>query len=211
MKSVGDILIIIYWIIGYVLGWIFVPDLIASFNLPDTMKTIWIPILSFSFVGLNQIPLWWAAETGKYNLTWGSLVVFPGVNCICETLIFASSFRLGHIISGDIIAFIIFTIYCGIIHVLFWNKLMPILFKSDYLSYLLIFLSGIGAIGFSLIWGYCFLLKDIYSVVIFHISVDLMFTFKARPTIFAHCPCTDLTFPHNKQLMNLQIKYIVMK
>lgn len=196
--------ILLYWIISLVLSLVFLSDWLTSWNVPDTFSRPWLVGWLVLTWGISQAAYITVARHDNRPLCWSAALLFAIGNGVCETLSFGLVYRLGEVagmalaysmlpdyvdISGFVMGLIFFTIYGGLIHGLFWIKLLPPHFDSSpHALAIRQIRPGIEVLLVSG-WSLCFwLTRDIWTVVFFHALVDLILMLRVRPPLFQRPP-----------------------
>ena len=193
-----------YWLITLVLSILFLRDWITAWNVPLTLdRPALVLYLTLSFA-LSQLMYALVARHGGRAFHVGATTIFAIGNGIAETLAFALVYRLGEVVgtglvglfaptwasvAGFVLGVSLFIIYGGLIHALFWLPVLPPHLDDTPLSRRIRKLRPIAEIALVLGWSLCFWLsRDIWSVVFFHILVDIGLMIKVRPGIFGASP-----------------------
>lgn len=193
-------LIVLYWLIATLIGVPFLYDWIVAWNVPATLAQPWLVVyLLLSFV-LSQVLYVLVARHGGRPIHWGALGVFAIGNGIAETLAFAVVYRLGELagvgivgsfapgsaaLAGFIIGVIFFTIYGGLIHGLFWLRLLPPHLDDSQRARTIRKFRPLAEVALVLGWSLCFwLFRDIWTVIFLHTLVDVGLMILVRPPIF---------------------------
>lgn len=193
-------LMLAYWLVAGIGGALFLRDWIAAWNVPDTLRN---PFLVFYLIftfALSQILYAFVARNDGRPFAPVAAAIFALGNGIAETLAFALVYRLGETlgswavglfapqlaaVAGLVLGVVLFVIYGGLIHALFWLRVLPPHLDDDPLSKRIRKLRPIAEIGLVLGWSLCFwLTRDIWIVVLFHVLVDVGLMLKVRPPIF---------------------------
>lgn len=192
--------IIAYWVIAALLGALFLGDWLTQWNVPATLAQPW--LVALLVVTWLAGTLCYAAVARHDNrpLHWATTLVFIIGNGICETLAFALVYRLGETIGSGLMGLIVpawtsaagfgggillFIAYGGLIHVVFWLNALPPHLDDSPRSRLIRKWRPLTELGLVLGWSLCFwLTRDIWTVVFFHILVDLGLMLLVRPQLF---------------------------
>lgn len=191
---------LMYWGISVVLGFIFIQDWILSWNIGATLARPWLVLHLVISWSISQSVYIIVARHGNRSIHWGPTLIFSLCNGICETFAFALVYGAGEVIgrtvanafapslasiAGFALGIGFFIIYGGLIHGLFWIKLLPPHFDNSPLSRSLRNIRPFIEIGLVSGWSMCFwITRDIWTVVFFHILVDFILMLRVRPTIF---------------------------
>lgn len=193
-------LIIIYWVIATLVGVPLLYDWLLAWNVPATLSQPWLVVyLLLTFV-LSQVLYIVVARHDGRPIHWGALVFFSLGNGLAETFAFAAIYRLGEIagsaivgsfapagasLAGFILGIIFFTIYGGLIHGLFWLRILPPHLDDSPRSRAIRKFRPLAEIALVLGWSLCFwLFRDIWTVIFLHILVDIGLMVLVRPPIF---------------------------
>jgi hypothetical protein len=192
--------VLIYWGISLLLSVLFLRDWIAAWNVGATFsQPSLIVYLAVTFV-LSQVLYVLVARHDSRSILPLSTLIFALGNGVIETLSFALVYRLGELIgsglvalfapaaasvAGYILGLIFFSIYGGLIHGLFWMKVLPPHFDDSPRSVTIRKLRPIAEVALVVGWSLCFwLYRDIWTIVAFHILVDLGLMLRVRPVLF---------------------------
>lgn len=190
-----DIQIYIYWLIGLAMGFIFLRDELTSFDKNFDTKRLVLIISSALIVIGNSIVYNNSTYFGDRQLDIPTLILFAVGNGFCETFIFFSFFKFGEELVGKITenkvalfsaGFLMFIIYSGFIHGLFWLDILPdhIIHTPDKAFYRSLFMPFQLMIAASWSLSY-FLYRDLYTVIFFHSIVDAVMVFSVRFSLFS--------------------------
>jgi hypothetical protein len=193
-------LVVAYWLISGALGLLFLYDWIFAWNVPATLGRPWLLVLLLGTLLLSQILYIKVSTHEGRPVRWGATLLFAICNGLAETLTFALVFRLGLVLGGALtgliapswaaggglaLGILFFVIYGGLIHGLFWIRLLPPHFHDDPLSLKIRKLRPLSetllVIGWSLAW---WLHADLWSVVLCHTLIDLTLMLQVRPPLF---------------------------
>jgi hypothetical protein len=193
---------LIYWGLSALLGFIFIPTWILNWNVAATFERPWLILYLIVSWSISQTVYIIVARHDNRPIHWGAATFFALLNGICETFAFALVYWLGEVIGNalatlfmpsisDIAGFgcgiVFFIIYGGLIHGLFWVKLLPPHFDDSTLSRSLRNIRPLIEIGLVSGWAMCFwITRDIWTVVFFHILVDFILMLRVRPPIFTN-------------------------
>lgn len=192
--------IVNYWVISLLAGGVLLFNDLRTWAVPRTFARLDLfTYLIISFV-LSQILYFKVARHDDRPLLWGATWLFAIGNGICETLAFALSYRIGEVLgsglfqlfapqfaslAGFIGGVITFSLYGGLIHALFWLKILPPHLNDDPTSRVIRRFRPLAEVGLVLGWSLCFwLTRDIWTVVFFHILVDFCLMWRVRPSLF---------------------------
>ncbi len=189
-----------YWAISTVLAVLFLHDWLLQWNVAATLDRPWLLLLLVVTWAIGQVLYGAVARHDGRPIRWGPSWLFAVGNGICETFAFALVYRLGEVlgsglfslfapqsasVAGFVGGVILFIIYGGLIHALFWLRLLPPHLDDAPRSRMIRKFRPLAEIGLVLGWSLCFwLTRDIWTVVFFHILVDLMLMILVRPTLF---------------------------
>lgn len=193
-------LIVLYWVIATLIGVPFLYDWIVAWNVSATLAQPWLVVyLILSFI-LSQVLYILVARHDGRPIHWGALVIFSVGNGIAETFAFAVAYRLGELLgtgivgsfapssaslAGFILGVIFFTIYGGLIHGLFWLRLLPPHLNDSQRSRKIRKFRPLAEVALVLGWSLCFwLFRDIWTVIFLHTLVDVGLMVLVRPPIF---------------------------
>jgi hypothetical protein len=135
-------------------------------------------------------------EGRPFNLL--STNIFSLGNGVFETIAFALVYRFGEGLGGKmplspktamrvglVFGIVLLTLYNGMIHAFFWIELLPDHFHTTPIAEMV---RGfhIPALAVMLVgWCLCFwLTRDVWTVVFFHILVDVVLMVQVRPELF---------------------------
>ncbi|WP_371879088.1 hypothetical protein [Candidatus Chloroploca mongolica] len=199
-------LILFYWLISGVLGVIFLWDWLTAWNVPVTFSHPWFVLYLILSFGLTQVLYLLVARHDGRQLHWGATAIFAIGNGIAETLAFALIYRLGEVIGtwliglvapslaalgGLMMGIIFFTIYGGLIHGLFWLRILPPHLDDSPRSQAIRKNRPIAEIVLVLGWSLClWWTRDIWTVIFFHILVDIGLMVLVRPPLFGARPAS---------------------
>ena len=194
--------ILLYWVLSIAFGLLLVGDWLTSWNVGRTLgQPGLLTFLLFTFA-LSQVLYILVARHDGRPFAADATLIFAIGNGICETLAFASVFRLGinigstlvglfaptaASVSGFILGLIFFSIYGGLIHGLFWLRVLPPHLDNAPRSRAIRKIRPLAEVGLVLGWSLCMWLNnDIWTVVILHVLVDIGLMLRVRPRIFAY-------------------------
>jgi hypothetical protein len=189
-----------YWLVATIAGTIFLWDWVSVWNVPATLRMPWLLLYLILSFALSQVLYALVARHGGRPFRWDTTAIFAVGNGIAETFAFALVYRLGEVvgsslvglfapgyaaIAGFIVGVALFIIYGGLIHALFWLRFLPPHLDDSPRSKAIRKSRPIAEVGLVLGWSLCFwLTRDIWTVVFFHILVDIGLMIKVRPTLF---------------------------
>ncbi len=193
--------ILLYWGSATLAGLVFLRDWLQSWNVPATLAHPWlVALLAETWLVSQGIYCLVTTHEGR-PLRWKSTIIFAVGNGFCETLAFVLVYRLGEVIGGALVGpllpawasnagFLLGTLllllYNWPIHVLFWASLLPPHFyDTPYARRLRRYhLQALGAMVMS--WCLClWITRDLWTVVLLHVLVDLVLMVRVRPRLFA--------------------------
>ncbi|MDT9547398.1 MAG: hypothetical protein HQ516_03050 [Chlorobium sp.] len=180
-----------YWIIAIGIGLAFFRKDIFSFSTDFGPRRIILLTASLLIVALNA----WVYSNSTFSsgrpLDLWTLLVFSVGNGIAETFMFYAVFRLGTLLAGKATGnpwllfsagFLLFIIYSGLIHGLFWINILPehvdqaSPFKPFFMPVQLL-IAGSWALSF-------FWYRDIRSVILLHAMIDFTMAWNVRFSLF---------------------------
>jgi hypothetical protein len=193
-----------YWLVATVAGVVFVWDWITAWNVAATLRMPALVIYLVLSFALSQVLYALVAHhDGRAIRPWATLLFAVG-NGVAETFAFAAVFRVGMFIgeaavglvapgaasiAGLIGGIAAFCVYGGLIHGLFWLRVLPPHLDDAPRSRRIRKLRPLAEVALVLGWSLCFWLNhDIWTVVGFHILVDVGLMLKVRPLIFGGAP-----------------------
>lgn len=198
-KSV-ELPILIYWAVCAVLGIAFLKDWLVSWNVGETLARPWLVVYLIITLIISQVIYFVVACDDGRSIHWNSTIIFTIGNGIFEVFAFAVVYRLGEVVgsavvgafapgaasvAGFILGVILFIMYGGLIHGLFWIKLLPPHFKSTPMVLAIRKYRPLAEVFLVTGWSLCFWLgQDIWTVVIIHIVLDLCMMLRIRPVLF---------------------------
>lgn len=193
-------LIVTYWLIATVAGFVVLWDWVTAWNVPATMGRPWLLLYLLASFALSQILYALVAQNDGRPFRPGPAAIFAIGNGVAETFAFAIVYRLGEIIGSSVVGLFapglagsagfalgvaLFAVYGGLIHGIFWLKILPPHLDDSPRSRRIRKFRPVAEIGLVLGWSLCFwLTRDIWTVVFFHILVDIGLMLKVRPPIF---------------------------
>lgn len=192
--------ILAYWGVSALLGGIFLRDWLVQWNVGATLSRPWLFAYLVVTCTIGQIIYFLVARHDARPVRWLPTAIFAVGNGVFETFAFALVYRLGETIGiklGDLflpsasssiglgLGVILFTIYGGSIHGLFWLRILPPHLNDSPLALMIRRYRLIAEIALVFGWCLCFwLTQDIWTVVFFHMIVDLGLMLRVRPVMF---------------------------
>lgn len=192
--------IVAYWIISTIIGVPILYDWLFAWNVPATLGQPWLVFYLIVSLALGQTLYVLVARHGGRPIHWGALSIFAIGNGIAETFAFAAVYRIGAIIgaavvgsfapgvasfAGFVLGLIFFMIYGGLIHALFWMRVLPPHLDDNPRSQRIRKYRPLAEVALVLGWGLCFwLFEDIWTVIVLHTIVDIGLMLLVRPAIF---------------------------
>ncbi|MEI7644296.1 MAG: hypothetical protein WCJ55_08450 [Chloroflexales bacterium] len=192
--------ILIYWGISLALGVLALRSWLGSWNVAATLAQpgfVFYLVLTFAF---SQILYVLVARHDDRPLLAMPMVIFSLGNGFFETLAFAFVYWLGAAIgsglvglfapaaasaAGFLLGLIFFAIYGGLIHGLFWLRLLPPHFDDSPQSKAIRKFRPLAEVALVIGWCLClWLYQDIWTVIFFHTLVDVGLMLRVRPVIF---------------------------
>jgi chlorophyllide a hydrolase len=189
-----------YWLLAAVGGAIWLWDWIAAWNVPLTLQRPWLALYLVCSFALSQVLYALVARHDGRPFHTRATAIFAVGNGIAETLAFALVYRLGEVLGSSIVGLwapdwaglagfglgvALFIVYGGVIHAFFWLRVLPPHLDDTPRSRRIRKLRPIAEVALVLGWSLCFWLgRDIWTVVFFHILVDIGLMLKVRPPIF---------------------------
>ncbi len=191
---------LIYWGISLALGVLTLRDWLGSWNVATTLAHpgfILYLVLTFAF---SQTLYVFVARHDNRPVRVIPTVIFSLGNGFFETLAFVFVYWLGATIgsalvglfapaaasvAGFILGLIFFAIYGGLIHGLFWLRLLPPHFDDSPRSKAIRKFRPMAEVA--LVFGWClclWLYQDIWTVIAFHTLVDVGLMLRVRPVLF---------------------------
>ncbi len=193
-------LIIVYWSASLIIGVPLLFDLLTSWNVSATLAQPWLVVCLLATFAFSQILYVVVARHDDRPLRWGSTLIFALGNGFFETLAFAIVFRLGALLGvglanliapsasdtvGFIAGLIAFILYGGLIHGLFWLRILPPHLDDAPFSRRVRRLRPIAEVALVVGWSICFwYMADIWTIVFLHVLVDIGLMLRVRPKIF---------------------------
>ena len=192
--------ILVYWGISTVLGVFFLWDWLSVWNVGATLRLPWLLALLVATFTLSQVLYVVVAHHDGRPIRWGPTMIFTVGNGICETLSFALVYRLGELIGSSVMTMVapsaasgvgfalgvvFFCAYGGLIHGLFWLRLLPPHLNDSPRSRTLRKFRPLAEVVLVLSWSLClYLTRDIWTVVFVHLLVDFGLMLRVRPPLF---------------------------
>jgi hypothetical protein len=193
--------ILIYWGLSLALGALALRNWLGSWNIAATIAQpgfVFYLALTFAF---SQVLYVLVARHDDRPLRAIPTVIFSLGNGFFETLAFAFVYWLGATIGSGLVGLFapasvasvvgfslgltFFCIYGGLIHGLFWLRVLPPHLDDSPQSRSIRKFRPIAEVALVVGWSLCFwLYQDIWTVVAFHILVDLGLMLRVRPVIF---------------------------
>ena len=191
MELSVPMMIYAYWAFAFLVGMIFFKKDILSFNRDFDTRRIALLAVSLIVVAINAWVYSHSTTDGGRALDWLTVLVFSIGNGIAETFMFYAVFRIGTALAGRFTqnpwalfftGFIFFIIYSGLIHGLFWIKILPehvvqtSLYKPFFMPVQML-IAASWALSF-------FWYRDIRSVIFLHALVDLTMVCNVKFSLF---------------------------
>lgn len=192
--------ILIYWGISLLLGVVALSHWIGTWNVGATLShPSLIVYLALTFV-LSQTLYVLVARHDDRPVRIMPTIIFSLGNGIFETFAFAFVYWLGALIgsalvglfapgaasvAGFALGLVFFMIYGGLIHGMFWLRLLPPHFDDSPRSRSIRKLRPLAEVALVFGWGLClWLFNDIWTVVLVHTLVDVGLMLRVRPVLF---------------------------
>ena len=191
MELSVPVMIYAYWAFAFLVGFLFFKKDILSFNREfDTRRTILL-VASLLIVAVNAWVYSHSTSDGGRQLDILTVLVFSIGNGIAETFMFYAVFQLGTLLAGKftknpwalfITGFILFMVYSGLIHGLFWINILPthVVQTSPYKPFFMpvqILIASSWALTF-------FWYRDIRTVILLHSMIDLTMALNIKFSLF---------------------------
>ncbi len=191
MELSVPVMIYAYWAFAFLVGFLFFKKDILSFNREfDTRRTILLAA-SLLIVAVNAWVYSHSTSDGGRQLDILTVLVFSIGNGIAETFMFYAVFQLGTLLAGKftknpwalfITGFILFMVYSGLIHGLFWINILPthVVQTSPYKPFFMpvqILIASSWALTF-------FWYRDIRTVILLHSMIDLTMALNVKFSLF---------------------------
>jgi hypothetical protein len=196
--------VLLYWFLSAVLALLFLPDWLGQWNVGATWNNPWLIAWLIGTFVLGQCFYLAVARADGRPLRIGPAALFVFGNGICETFAFALVFKAGAFIGGSLFGLfwpqtahgagfvgglLAFILYGGLIHALFWLHMLPPHLDDAPRSRILRKIRPLAEIALVIGWSLCFwLYQDIWTVVFFHLLVDLVLVLLVRPPLFSSRP-----------------------
>ncbi len=195
-----EVPVLIYWGISAVLGVLFLRDWIGQWTVGETFARPWLVVWLIITLVVGQVIYSIVASYDNRPVRLVPTIIFMVGNGVFETFAFATVYRLGEVIgtnvgamvlpsyagvAGFALGLVLFVLYGGSIHALFWLRILPPHLKDTPLSLKIRRYRLINEIGLVIGWCLCFwLTRDIWTVIFFHMLVDLGLMLRVRPNLF---------------------------
>ncbi|NTV46435.1 MAG: hypothetical protein HGB11_07945 [Chlorobiales bacterium] len=191
-----EIQIFTYWGIGIAMGLLFLRKELLTINKNFDTKRIALIVATALIVLGNSIVYSNSTNYGDRALDPLTVIVFAIGNGVGETFVFFSLFKLGETLIARVTenklalfgaGILMFIIYSGIIHGLFWLNILPehIVNTPENAFYRSLFMPFQILIATS--WSLSFFLyRDLYSIIFFHSIVDAVMVYSVRFSLFTH-------------------------
>ena len=182
--------LIIYWVIGLVVGlFVLRADIaqVATGFSTGHVISIGVGLLAtlVTMVAYDRVSM-----GGGRSLHLPTLVAFPLLNGLCETILFLASFKLGTALAAPfttqplrlfLAGTVTFFAYSGAIHALFWLKILPPHLDKSPAVKNIRRIWIIGLVAVSSIWGWLYFgYQDFWSVVVLHAIFDAGMVYSIR-------------------------------
>ena len=180
-------LIVLYWLIATLLGFIVLRDWLVSWQVTATLSQPWLLLYLLISFALSQTLYALVARHGGRPIHWGTLVIFALGNGFAETLAFATTYRIGEFIGHGLFSLIApaSASIAGFIGALFWMPILPPHFDDSPRARMIRRLRPLAEVALVVGWSLCFwLFRDIWTVVALHILVDIGLMLLVRPPMF---------------------------
>jgi chlorophyllide a hydrolase len=192
MELSVPMMIYAYWAFALLAGIIFFKKDILAFNPEFDTRRIILLSASLIVVAINAWVYSHSTSDGGRALDPLTVLVFSIGNGIAETFMFYAVFRLGTALAGRftqnswalfITGFMLFMVYSGLIHGLFWINILPthVVQTSIYKPFFMpvqMLIACSWALSF-------FWYRDIRSVIFLHALVDLTMVCNVRFSLFS--------------------------
>jgi hypothetical protein len=185
------ILIYAYWALAILIGIIFFRKDVMTSNPDYGPRRIGLVVFSVIILGLNAYIYSNSTTDGGRMLDPWSALIFSVGNGIAETFMFYAMFRLGQTIvgknkgdgwAGFAVGFLLFMIYSGIIHGLFWLPILPehVVQTSPFKPFFMPI-----QLMIALSWALAFFwYRDLRTVFVLHAIVDLTMIMNVKFSMF---------------------------
>jgi hypothetical protein len=191
MELSVPMMIYAYWAFAFLVGIVFFKKDILDFNREFDTRRISLLTGSLVVIAINAWVYSHSTTDGGRALDWLTVLVFSIGNGIAETFMFYAFFRLGIALAVRftqnpwalfITGFMFFMLYSGLVHGLFWIKILPehVVQTSVYKPFFMpvqLLIAGSWALSF-------FWYRDIRSVIILHALVDLTMVCNVKFSLF---------------------------
>jgi hypothetical protein len=190
----------VYWALSAILGLIFLQDLIFAWNVGETLARPWLLAILVVTLVVGQIIYTIVGRHDDRPFRLIPTIIFTVFNGILETFSFALVFKLGASVGTVILntvlpayadvgnfffGLLFFVLYGGSIHAFLWLKVLPPHFKETPLVRSIRKFRMISEVALVTGWSLCFwITQDIWTVVFFHMIVDLVLMLRVRPNLF---------------------------
>jgi hypothetical protein len=198
--------IISYWAISALIGLLFLRDWLLSWDVGETIaRHPWLVVFMIAIWLITQGLYVMVAHPDGRPLIWRSILLFTLANGVFETWAFAFSYWLGEVIGtwatgwflspsaaatvGFIVGVVVFSVYSWWIHAFFWIRFLPSHTGESPRTRTLQRWHIIALTVLTLSWALCLWLnRDIWTVTILHILMDLVLMVRLRPSLFVPPP-----------------------
>ncbi|HMQ29135.1 MAG TPA: hypothetical protein PKD53_00335 [Chloroflexaceae bacterium] len=190
----------LYWLSSTLIGVPLLWDWLTTWNVQATLGNPWLVAYLCASFALSQVLYVLVARHAGRPIRWFPLAIFSVGNGVAETLAFAAVYRLGELLgaglvglvapgaaslAGFIVGVICFTIYGGLIHGFFWLRVLPPHLDDGARSRRIRKWRPVAEVALVLGWSLClWLYRDIWTVTILHILVDVGLMLLVRPPLF---------------------------
>lgn len=192
--------ILVYWGVSLILGVLALRHWMGAWNVSATLANGgFVAYLGLSFA-LSQVLYVLVARHDDRPVRALPTLIFAIGNGIFETLAFAFVYWLGATIGSWVVGLfapaaasaagfglglVFFMIYGGLIHGLFWLRLLPPHLDESPRSRSIRKFRPLAEVALVLGWSLClWLYQDIWTIVAFHILVDVGLMLRVRPIVF---------------------------
>ena len=189
-----------YWGISLLFGIPLLWDWLGAWNVAATWANPWLVAYLIVTFAIGQGLYFLVARHDGRPFQLGPTVIFGIGNGILETLAFAVTYRVGEIIGSTLVGWfapawasgagfalgvVLFVIYGGLIHGLFWLKILPPHLDDAPRSRQIRKFRPAAEIALVLGWSIClWVTRDIWTVIFFHTLVDIGLMLRVRPPLF---------------------------
>ena len=191
MALPAPLMIYAYWILAILIGLIFFRKDIFSFNPEFDARRKTLISLSLIILAVNAYVYSHSTTDSGRLLDPASVLIFSVGNGIAETFMFYAMFRMGLALAGRFTAnqwaqfitgFIFFMVYSGIIHGLFWLRILPdhVVQTSPFKPFFMpvqLLIATSWALSF-------FWYRDLRTVIFLHALVDLTMAWNVKFSMF---------------------------